>query len=182
MSFCMVKKPLNLFKNWIFDKYARSEFNSGQIFLTDKLLTVIKPSCYVFFHHFVHNSPSFSYFCKKVSRMDNDWKKRLGVVYSTNENYHYSEEGKEEETTLPPEKQRLTVSLDKKNRKGKAVTLISGFTGTADDLKELGKHLKSKCGVGGSVKDMDILLQGDHRNKVIQLLQDENYHVKKSGG
>jgi translation initiation factor 1 len=114
--------------------------------------------------------------------MDNDWKKRLGVVYSTDDSYNYMHQEDAEEKTLAPEKQHLIVSLDKKNRKGKAVTLISGFTGTTDDLKELGKLLKSKCGVGGSVKDKDILLQGDHRNKVIQLLQDENYHVKKSGG
>lgn len=114
--------------------------------------------------------------------MDNDWKKRLGVVYSTDDNYNYMHQGDAEKKTLAPNQQHLIVSLDKKNRKGKAVTLISGFTGSTDDLKELGKHLKSKCGVGGSVKDMEILLQGDHRTKVIQILQEENYHFKKSGG
>ncbi len=114
--------------------------------------------------------------------MDNDWKKRLGVVYSTNEDFSYEHVEKESSDTLPPNQQKLTVSLDKKNRKGKAVTLISGFTGSDDDLKELGKKLKSKCGVGGSVKENDILLQGDHRDKVVGLLQQENFKVKKSGG
>ena len=114
--------------------------------------------------------------------MDNDWKKRLGVVYSTNEDFNYEHDEQETGNTLPPNQQKLTVSLDKKNRKGKAVTLISGFTGSTDDLKELGKKLKSKCGVGGSVKENDILLQGDHRDKVVGLLQQDNFKVKKSGG
>jgi len=114
--------------------------------------------------------------------MDNDWKKRLGVVYSTNEDFNYDQGEKESSDTLPPNQQKLTVSLDKKNRKGKAVTLISGFVGSTDDLKELGKKLKSKCGVGGSVKENDILLQGDHRDKVVGLLQQDNFKVKKSGG
>lgn len=114
--------------------------------------------------------------------MDNDWKKRLGVVYSTNEDFNYEHDEQETGHTLPPNQQKLTVSLDKKNRKGKAVTLISGFTGSTDDLKELGKKLKSKCGVGGSVKENDILLQGDHRDKVVGLLQQDNFKVKKSGG
>ena len=113
--------------------------------------------------------------------MDNDWKKRLGVVYSTNENYNYEHDEKETGNTLPPNQQKLIVSLDKKSRKGKAVTLISGFIGSTDDLNELGKKLKSKCGVGGSVKEKDILLQGDHRDKVVGLLQDDNFKVKKAG-
>ncbi|MEX0981769.1 MAG: translation initiation factor [Bacteroidales bacterium] len=114
--------------------------------------------------------------------MDNDWKKRLGVVYSTNEDFNYEHEEKETSNTQPPNQQKLIVSLDKRNRKGKAVTLISGFTGSTDDLKELGKKLKSKCGVGGSVKEKEILLQGDHRDKVVGLLQEDNFNVKKAGG
>lgn len=114
--------------------------------------------------------------------MDNDWKKRLGVVYSTNEDFNYDQEEKESKETLPPEQQKLIVSLDKKNRKGKAVTLVEGFTGTEEDLKVLGKLLKTKCGVGGSVKEGMILLQGDLRIKTIQILEKENYKVKRSGG
>ena len=113
--------------------------------------------------------------------MENDWKKRLGVVFSTNEDFEYEHEGGEQEETLEPNLQLLYVSLDKKNRKGKAVTLVSGFTGTQDDLKELGKLLKSKCGVGGSVKDQEILLQGDHRKKVVEFLTIKGYRVKQSG-
>ncbi len=114
--------------------------------------------------------------------MDNDWKKRLGVVYSTNERFDYDKEGDTSEKTIPSHQQRLIVSLDKRNRKGKAVTLISGFRGSPDDLKELGRTLKNRCGVGGSVKDMEILLQGDHRDKVVGLLQEDHYKVKRSGG
>ncbi len=114
--------------------------------------------------------------------MDNDWKKRLGVVYSTDDNYDFVHQEEAEEETPDPSQQHLIVSLDKKKRKGKAVTLITGFTGSTDDLNELGKYLKVKCGVGGSVKNREILLQGDHCNKVIQILQQENFNVKKSGG
>lgn len=102
----------------------------------------------------------------------NDWKKRLDIVYSTNPDYHYKQEGDEEEVVTPPnEKQLLRVSLDKRNRKGKAVTLVTGFIGSDEDLQELGKLLKTKCGVGGSVKDGEILIQGDHREKVLTILQ-----------
>ncbi len=114
--------------------------------------------------------------------MENDWKKRLGVVYSTSNDFKFDYEGKEQEETLPPKQQNLYVSLDKKNRKGKAVTLVTGFKGTAEDLKELGKLLKNKCGVGGTVKEMEILLQGDHREKILTILTSEGYKVKRSGG
>ncbi len=106
---------------------------------------------------------------------DNDWKKRLNIVYSTNPDYHYQGDEPEEETTIAKEKQLLRVSLDKRNRKGKAVTLVTGFTGTNDDLQELGKLLKTKCGVGGSAKDGEIIVQGDHRQKVLDILQKEGY-------
>lgn len=114
--------------------------------------------------------------------MAKDWKDRLGVVYSTNSDFQYEKEEKQQEETLSPPEQNLKVSLDKKNRKGKAVTLISGFIGADDDLKELGRFLKSKCGVGGSTKNGEILIQGDFRDKVIHLLETEGYKAKRSGG
>ena len=104
-----------------------------------------------------------------------DWKDRLNVVYSTNPDFKYESGEEQEEDTLPKEKQLLRISLDKRNRKGKAVTLITGFVGTTEDLEELGKFLKVKCGVGGSAKDGEIIVQGDLRQKVLQLLQKEGY-------
>ena len=88
----------------------------------------------------------------------------------------------EEKETLPSQQQKLYVSLDKKNRKGKAVSLIEGFIGKEEDLKNLGKMIKSKCGVGGSVKDGEILIQGDFRKKITEILQNEGYQVKRKGG
>ncbi|MEN8201615.1 MAG: translation initiation factor [Bacteroidota bacterium] len=114
--------------------------------------------------------------------MENDWKKRLGVVYSTNPDYSFESDKKEEEQTLRPEEQKLYVKLDRKNRKGKTVTLVEGFVGSEEDLKSLGKELKSRCGVGGSAKNGEILLQGDFRDRVLALLKDQGYNVKRSGG
>lgn len=117
-----------------------------------------------------------------MSKKNNDWKKRDGVVYSTSDNFDYQYNGDETQDTLPPNQQKLKVLLDKKARAGKQVTLIEGFVGSEDDLKELGKLLKNKCGVGGSAKDGEILIQGDHRDKVVQVLLAAGYGAKKSGG
>jgi translation initiation factor 1 len=114
--------------------------------------------------------------------MENDWKKRLGVVYSTNPAFGYESEGEEALETALPDEQKLYVSLDKKNRKGKSVTLVEGFAGSDDDLKALGKELKGKCGSGGSVKDGEIIIQGDFRDRVFTLLKEKGYGVKRKGG
>ncbi|MBO8484003.1 MAG: translation initiation factor [Bacteroidetes bacterium] len=110
---------------------------------------------------------------------DNDWKKRLGVVFSTNPDYRYEEETQEQQETLPPEKQKLIVSIDRRNRGGKQVTLVSGFTGTDEDLADLARTLKVKCGVGGSAKDGEITIQGDFRDKVTALLTEMGYKARR---
>lgn len=114
--------------------------------------------------------------------MANDWKDRLGTVYSTNPDFRFETNDENELETLAPNKQNLRVQLDKKQRNGKKATLITGFIGKDEDLKSLAKSLKTKCGVGGSAKDGEILIQGDFCNKVIEILQNENYKVKRSGG
>ena len=106
---------------------------------------------------------------------NNDWKDRLNVVYSTNPDFNYDMDDDQEQVTLDKNKQNLRVSLDRKNRGGKVVTLITGFVGTENDQKELGKFLKGKCGVGGSAKDGEIIVQGDLRPKVLEILQKEGY-------
>ena len=111
----------------------------------------------------------------------NDWKKREGVVFSTASDFSYTYEHAKDAATLPPQQQDLKVSLDKNGRAGKQVTLVSGFIGSGDDLETLGKILKSKCGVGGSVKEGHVLIQGDLRDKVVQILQKEGYKVKRVG-
>jgi translation initiation factor 1 len=115
-------------------------------------------------------------------KKNNDWKKRDGVVFSTSDNFDFDSGDQEPMETLPPQQQNLKVMLDKKSRGGKQVTLIEGYVGDEEDLKTLGKMLKSKCGVGGSAKDGEILIQGDHREKVLEILLKEGYKAKKSGG
>ena len=110
---------------------------------------------------------------------DNDWKKRLGVVFSTNPDFTYTEEAEEETATLEPSKQNLIVSIDRKGRAGKQVTLITGFVGSSEDLAELGRTLKVKCGVGGSAKDGEITIQGDFRDRVVTILKDMGYRAKR---
>ncbi len=110
--------------------------------------------------------------------MKSDKKNRIHVVYSTNPDYQYEYASEPEAETLPPEKQNLKVLLDSKQRKGKTVTLIQGFIGSEEDLKELAKLLKNKCGVGGSVKDGEILIQGELKEKILTILRENNYRAK----
>jgi hypothetical protein len=115
-----------------------------------------------------------------VSHMkDNDWKKRLGVVFSTATDYDYQTDAEEEVKTLEAKEQKLRVRIEKNGRGGKTVTIISGFIGSETDLKELGKALKSKCGVGGSAKDGEVLVQGDFKQRVIEILRAMGYTQTK---
>ena len=108
-------------------------------------------------------------------------KKHTGnVVYSTNPDFQF--EQVEQITTLPNQQQQLRVMLDKKQRGEKKVTLVTGFIGKEDDLQMLGKKIKSLCGSGGTVKDGEILIQGDFRERVLQHLIKEGYKAKAAGG
>ena len=114
--------------------------------------------------------------------MKNDRNQRQGVVYSTSSDFAYQTTEPGEAATLPPPQQQLRVQLDKKQRGGKQVTLVTGFVGTDADLQALGKLLKARCGVGGSAKDGEIVVQGDFRDRVLDLLTQAGYKAKKSGG
>jgi len=105
-----------------------------------------------------------------------------GIMFSTDPDFVYENAQEETQETLPNGQQNLRVMLDRKNRGGKTVTLITGFVGTQGDLEHLTKTLKTKCGVGGSAKDGEIILQGDFKEKAFLYLQKEGYKVKKSGG
>jgi translation initiation factor 1 len=111
----------------------------------------------------------------------NSFKNREGVVYSTNPEFNYFEQIPGLTETLPNEEQNLLVRIERKGRGGKIVTIVEGFSGTAEDLKDLGKLLKNKCGVGGSEKDGEIIIQGDVKDKIFQILIDHKYRAKKSG-
>lgn len=110
---------------------------------------------------------------------NNDWKERLGMVYSTNPDFQFDTGVEEEAETLPKNQQRLRVRIEKNGRGGKTVTLVTGFVGSEADLKELGKWLKGRLGVGGSAKDCEILVQGDFRQRVIDLLKADGYTQTK---
>lgn len=109
-------------------------------------------------------------------------KKKVNIVYSTNPNFDFDYEEDEEQDTLPPNEQLLYVSIDRKQRGGKEVTLIEGFVGETTDLKNLAKMLKSKCGVGGAAKDGNVIIQGKFKEKISELLKKEGYNVKMKGG
>ncbi len=109
-------------------------------------------------------------------------KERVNVVYSTNSNYEYDSSDTNEEETLPPSEQDLRVYIEKKGRGGKTASVVKYFVGTTDDLTTLSKIIKASCGVGGSVKDGEIIIQGDQRDKIVKLLSSKNYGIKKAGG
>jgi translation initiation factor 1 len=109
-------------------------------------------------------------------------KEKKLIVYSTNPNFQYQFEEEQESETLAPQNQLLYVSIDRKQRAGKEVTLIEGFIGSDEDLKELGKVLKSKCGVGGTAKDGEILIQGNFKQKAADILSSLGYKIKLKGG
>ena len=108
-----------------------------------------------------------------------DRKKRIGVVYSTNPDYEYSDDRQEEADTRPKNQQKLRLNMERAGRGGKAVTLVKGFVGSDKDINALCKLLKQKCGVGGSVKDGEIIIQGDHRQRLIEILKKEGYTQTK---
>jgi translation initiation factor 1 len=103
------------------------------------------------------------------------------MVYSTNPDFEYTTAQEEQTPTLPPQQQDLRVWVDRKHRGGKTVTLVKGFVGTDEDLADLGRMLKSKCGVGGTAKDGEIIIQGDHRDRIMELLSKAGYKCKKAG-
>ena len=117
--------------------------------------------------------------CPRYYEVMADWKERLGMVYSTNPDFTYDYGEEQEAETLAPAKQNLRVWRDTKGRGGKVATVVRGFVGSNDDLEELGRTLKRGCGVGGSVKEGEIIIQGDHRDRVTELLIKKGYSQTK---
>ncbi len=113
---------------------------------------------------------------KKISSLED----LGGFVFSTNDSFEFNKE--ENQETLAPNQQFLEALFSNKGRGGKTVTVITGFIGSEDDLKLLGKLLKTKCGVGGSIKDNEIIIQGNYRDKIMEILKKEEYNVKRIGG
>lgn len=114
-----------------------------------------------------------------MGKKDNDWKERLGMVYSTNPDYSYQTDDEPEEELLPPERQRLRVSVERHGHGGKTVTIVRGFTGPGESLKELARALKTFCGTGGAVKYGEILIQGELKEKIVTRLKDTGYKDTK---
>lgn len=112
---------------------------------------------------------------------NNDWKDRLNIVFSTNPNFEFESEEETEVEKVANNKQNLRIELDKRHRKGKAVTLVTGYIGSDDDLGELAKMLKTKCGSGGSSRCGEILIQGDFRQKILEILLKEGYKARSIG-
>lgn len=112
-------------------------------------------------------------------KTDIDRKKRVGVVYSTNPDFEYSDDSQEEADTLPKNQQKLRLNMERAGRGGKTVTLVKGFVGSDEDINALCKLLKQKCGVGGSVKEGEIIIQGDHRQRLVEILKKEGYTQTK---
>jgi translation initiation factor 1 len=115
----------------------------------------------------------------KKEKTDIDRKKRVGVVYSTNPDFEYSDDSQEETEILPNNQQRLRLNMERAGRGGKTVTLVKGFVGSEEDINALCKLLKQKCGVGGSVKGGEIIIQGDHRQRLDEILKNEGYTQTK---
>lgn len=114
-----------------------------------------------------------------MSAKDNDWKSRLGMVYSTNPDFAFDSSEEEEADTPPKNRQKLRVGIERKNRGGKVVIVVKGFVGAEADLKELGRMLKTKCGVGGAVKDGEIIIQGEWKQRIVELLKSDGYTYTK---
>ena len=115
----------------------------------------------------------------KKEKTDIDRKKRVGVVYSTNPDFEYSDDSQEETEILPKNQQKLRLSMERAGRGGKTVTLVKGYVGSEEDINALCKLLKQKCGVGGSIKDGEIIIQGDHRQQLVEILKNEGYTQTK---
>lgn len=113
--------------------------------------------------------------------MANDWKERLGMVFSTNPDFAYKQEEQGITPAPAPSQQDLRVWLDRKQRAGKVVTLVKGFVGTEEELVALSRVLKTKCGGGGTAKQGEIIIQGDHRDRIVEILTKSGYRCKKAG-